>query len=182
MKISTQGGSGFRIQPLPRRGRQVWMILHVVCSVGWLGVLVSSLVLCVAALGSDVVARVSALYTAAGVLADTFFLPGTLLVLLTGVVLGVGTKWGLLKFYWVLVKLVIALVLLVAANLVLLARLTEIAGADHVEFGDGMSLVGAFSVLTLTAGLATILSILKPWGRVNWRRAPARIASPQETS
>jgi hypothetical protein len=180
MKISTQGGSGFRIQPLPRRGRQVWMILHVVCSVGWLGVLVSNLVLCVTALGADDVTTMSALYTAAGVLADTFFLPGTLLVLLTGVVLGVGTKWGLVKFYWVLVKLVIALVLLVAANLVLAARLARIAAADHVEFGDGMSLVGAFSVLTLTAGLATILSILKPWGRVNWR--PARVPAPQETS
>jgi hypothetical protein len=156
------------------------MILHVVCSVGWLGVLVANLALCVAALATDDVTTASALYTASNVLADTLFLPATLLVLLTGVVLGLGTKWGLVKFYWVLVKLVIALALVIAANLVLAVRLARIAGADHVEFGDGMSLVGAFSVLTLTAGFATILSILKPWGRVNWR--PARAASPQETS
>jgi hypothetical protein len=162
MKISTRG-----VQPLPRRVRQTWLILHVVCSVGWLGVLVASLTLCVAALATDS----PALYAAVVTLSDVFFLPATLLVLLTGVVLGVGTKWGLVRFYWVLAKLVIALVLLVAANLVLAARV-------HTSPVDGMSLVGAFSVLTLIAVLATVLSILKPWGRVSWRRLPV----PQETS
>jgi hypothetical protein len=162
MKISTRG-----VQPLPRRVRQVWLILHVVCSVGWLGVLVASLTLCVTALATDN----PALYPAVVTLSDMFFLPATLLVLLTGVVLGVGTKWGLVRFYWVLAKLVIALVLLVAANLVLAARV-------HTSPVDGMSLVGAFSVLTLIAVLATVLSILKPWGRVSWRRLPV----PQETS
>jgi hypothetical protein len=157
MKISTQG-----IQPLPRPVRQIWTILHVVCSVGWLGVLVASLALCIAALSTDDPNRAAALNTAVASLSDTFFLPGTLLVLVTGVVLGMGTKWGLVKFYWVLTKLVIALVLLVVANLVLADQLTT----------------GAFSLLTLLASLATVLSILKPWGRVNWRRAPVL----QETS
>ena len=150
MKISTQG-----IQPLPRRVRQIWMILHVVCSVGWLGVLVASLALCVAALGTDDPRRETALYTAVASLSDTFFLPGTLLVLLTGVVLGIGTKWGLARFYWVLTKLVIALVLLVIANFVFADRETA----------------GAFGLLTLLATFATVLSILKPWGRISWRRS-----------
>jgi hypothetical protein len=165
MKISTRG-----VQPLPRRVRQIWTILHVVSSVGWLGVLVASLALCVAALGTDDPALAAALHKAVATLSDVFFLPATLLVLLTGVVLGVGTKWGLVRFYWVLAKLVIALVLLLAANLVLAARV-------RTSPVDGMSLVGAFSVLTLIAVLATVLSILKPWGRVNWRRLPV----PQET-
>jgi hypothetical protein len=165
MKISTQG-----IQPLPRRVRQVWMILHVVCSVGWLGVLVASLALCLTALGTDDQAHATALYTAVVTLSDTFFLPGTLLVLLTGVILGIGTKWGLVRFYWVLTKLAIALTLLVVANFVLADQITVAA--------DGMDLAGAFTVLTLTATLATVLSVLKPWGRVRWRRSPAL----QETS
>jgi hypothetical protein len=131
------------------------MILHVVCSVGWLGVLVASLALCVAALGTDDPTRVAALYTAVATLTDAFFLPGTLLVLLTGVVLGIGTKWGLVKFYWVLTKLAIALVLLVVANF---------AFADQET-------TGAFGLLTLLTTFATVLSVLKPWGRVNWRRS-----------
>jgi hypothetical protein len=158
MKISTQG-----IQPLPRRVRQIWMILHVVCSVGWLGVLVASLTLCVAALGSDDPTRVAALYTAVATLTDAFFLPGTVLVLLTGVVLGIGTKWGLVRFYWVLTKLAIALVLLVVANFV---------------FAD-QETASAFGLLTLLTILATVLSVLKPWGRVNWRRSARTKLAPQ---
>jgi hypothetical protein len=157
MKISTQG-----IQPLPRRVRQIWMILHVVCSVGWLGVLVANLALCLSALGTDDPTRAAAFDTAVTSLSDTFFLPGTLLVLLTGVVLGVGTKWGLARFYWVLTKLAIALVLLVVANLVLADELTA----------------GAFGLLTVLTSLATVLSILKPWGRVNWRRSPVLQEQP----
>src|SRR5262245_60927039 len=137
MKISTQG-----IQPLPRRVRQIWMILHVVCSVGWLGVLIASLALCLAATGTDDPTRTAALNTAVATLSDTFVLPGTLLVLLTGVILGVGTKWGLVRFYWVLGKLLIALVLLVVANI----------GFEQTATGYGL--------LTLLTSLATVLSIL----------------------
>jgi len=147
MKISTQG-----IQPLPRKVRQIWMILHVACSVGWLGVLVASFALCVAALDAEDPARAAALTTAVTTLSDMFVLPGTLLVLITGVVLGVGTKWGLAKYYWVLTKLVVALVVLVVANV----------GFERTATG--------FALLTLLTSLATVLSILKPWGRITWRR------------
>jgi len=138
MRISAKGG----LQPLPRPVRQVWMILHVACSVGWLGVLAACLAL-----------RLSAQNPAATTLTEVFFLPATLLVLLTGVVLGLGTRWGLVRFYWVLTKLAIALVLVAVANLV---------------FPDG----AALTFLTLATSLALVLSILKPWGRIR-RRAPA---------
>src|SRR5688500_3997938 len=136
MRISTKGG----LQPLPRPVRQVWMILHVACSVGWLGVLVACLTL-----------RLTAQDAAAATPTGAVCLPGTLLVLLSGVVLGLGTRWGLVKFYWVLTKLVIALVLLAVANLVV---------------PDG----AALTFLTTATSLALVLSILKPWGRVNYRR------------
>jgi hypothetical protein len=148
MRISAKGG----LQPLPRPVRQVWTILHVACSVGWLGVLVACLTL-----------RLSAQDAAAATLTRVIFLPATLLVLLTGVVLGLGTRWGLVKFYWVLAKLVIALVLLAVANLVA---------------PDGVAL----TFLTAATSLALVLSVLKPWGRVQWRRAPARTPALQETS
>lgn len=138
MRISAKGG----LQPLPRPVRQVWMILHVACSVGWLGVLAACLTL-----------RLSGQGAAATTLTEALFLPATLLVLLTGVVLGLGTRWGLVKFYWVLVKLLVALVLVAVANLV---------------FPDS----AALTFLTLATSLALVLSILKPWGRIR-RRAPA---------
>lgn len=139
MRITAKNG----LQPLPRPVRQVWMILHVACSVGWLGVLVACLTLLIAA--HD---------TAAATLTGVFFLPATLLVLLTGVVLGLGTRWGLVRFYWVLTKLVVALVLLAVANL----------AAPGVP---------ALTFLTLATSFALVLSVTKPWGRVNRRPVTA---------
>lgn len=148
MRITEKGG----LQPLPRPVRQIWTILHVACSVGWLGVLVACLTL-----------RITAHDAAATTLTGVFFLPATLLVLLTGVVLGLGTRWGLVRFYWVLTKLVVALVVLAVANL---------AAPD----------VPALTFLTIATSFALVLSVLKPWGRVNRRRAPARTPALQETS
>lgn len=132
MRITAKSG----LQPLPRPVRQVWMILHVACSVGWLGVLVACLTL-----------LLTAYDTAAAALTGLFFLPATLLVLLTGVVLGLGTRWGLVRFYWVLTKLVVALVLLAVANL----------AAPGVP---------ALTFLTIATSFALVLSVTKPWGRV----------------
>jgi hypothetical protein len=149
MKISTRGGP--LIQPLPRPVRQIWLVLHVVCSAGWIGVEVAVLTLCLAGR-----------YDAAALLANGFFLPVTLLVLLTGVVLGVGTKWGLVRYYWVLAKLVIALVVTG------IAALTDSAAAG---------LFGVFVTATALFVLALALSILKPWGRIRLARI-----RPQESS
>lgn len=148
MRISAKGG----LQPLPRQVRQVWTILHVACSVGWLGVLAACLTL-----------RSTGHEDAAVTLTGVFFLPATLLVVLTGVVLGLGTRWGLVKFYWVLTKLVVALVVLGVANL-------AAPGVPALWF------------LTVASSLALVLSVLKPWGRVQWRRAPARTPALQESA
>jgi hypothetical protein len=110
MKISTRGRTGPLIQPLPKPVRQTWLVLHVVCSVGWIGVEIAVLTLCVAGMSADDPARARTMYDAASLLADDFFLLATLLVLITGLVLGLGTKWGLFRYYWVLGKLLIALV------------------------------------------------------------------------
>ena len=149
MKISTRGGA--LIQPLPKPVRQVWLVLHVVCSVGWIGVEVAVLTLYLAGR-----------YDAATLLANGFFLPATLLVLVTGVVLGIGTKWGLFRYYWVLAKLVIALV---------------VTGIAAVTDPAASGLFGVFVSATALFVLALALSILKPWGRIRLTRM-----QPQESS
>jgi hypothetical protein len=148
MKISARGGP--LIQPLPKPVRQIWLVLHVVCSVGWIGVEVAVLTLYAAGR-----------YDAAVLLANGFFLPVTLLVLGTGVVLGIGTKWGLFRYYWVVSKLVIALIV------------TGIALVTDSSAG----LVGVFLSATALFVLALALSILKPWGRIRLARI-----RPQESS
>ena len=177
MKISTQGTAGVRMQPLPRRVRQIWTILHVVSSVGWLGVELAALALCLTGMATDDPATLRAVFTAASVLADTMLLPASILVVLTGLVLSLGTKWGLARYYWVFVKLIIGLLLFVASTFTLNDGLQTAADltaeGQPLSGGDGVSLAGMMAVIGLLGLTAAVLSIIKPWGRINWRRTPA---------
>lgn len=148
--------TGITIQPLPRTVRQVWLALHVVCSVGWLGLLAAAITLSV----TGIATADRSLYRATVVLGDTLFVPVTLLVLVTGVVLGIGTKWGLLRFYWVASKLVIGLALFVAATTALRSSL------DATEAGDASGSVALMCALAVLTVVAEVLSIIKPWGRI----------------
>lgn len=194
MRISVQGSAGIapviRIAPLPRRVRQVWLIAHVVSSVGWLGVEAALLALGVTGMTTDDPATGRAMWAAAASLADTLLMPASLLTVLTGVVLGMGTKWGLARYYWVFVKLVLGLLLFVASAFTLndnLQSAADAAAAAHpYTGGDAISLAGMMSVIGLLGVTAAVLSIIKPWGRINWRRTgkPERDARTraQETS
>ncbi len=190
VKISTQGTAGITMQPLPRRVRQIWTILHVVSSVGWLGIELAALALCLTGMATDDPATLRAVFTAASVLADTMLMPASVLVVLTGLVLGMGTKWGLVRYYWVFVKLVISLLLFVASaftlNDALQTAADQTAAAEPLSGGDGISLAGMMAVIGLLGLTAAVLSIIKPWGRTNWRRtpapAPANRTRAQETS
>jgi hypothetical protein len=178
------------MQPLPRRVRKIWLVLHVVSSVGWLGVEVALLALGLTGLTADDPLTVRAMWTAAASLADTLLMPASVLTVLTGVVLGMGTKWGLAKYYWVFVKLVIGLLLFVASAFTLndnLQTAADLAAASHpYSGGEAISLAGMMSVIGLLGLTAAVLSITKPWGRINWRRTrkPARATRTraQETS
>lgn len=175
MSSSARSGTRTIIPPMERRVRQVWMVLHIVSSVGWTGTVFVAIALCVAGMESDDLDHVKALYEAMSVLAEVFFIPGTLLLLLTGIVLGLGTKWGLFKWWWVTVKLVIGIVLFVAGLVGLRSGVSAAAaqtGRLEPLGSSALSLVGMFSVITLLALFSALLSVLKPWGRIR-RRTPA---------
>src|SRR5829696_5406048 len=70
-------------------------------------------------------------------------LPVGMGALVTGVLLGLGTKWGLLRHYWVAVKL------LVKVGLILASSRTSV-------------LSGSIANLVLLVAL-TVLSVYKPW-------------------
>ncbi len=151
------------------------MVLHIISSVGWLGVIVGAIALSVAGLNTDDLDRVKSLYVAMEVLATAFFLPGTLLVVVTGVMLGLGTKWGLLKWWWVAVKLVIGVVLFAAGafnmRFAVYNAAEKSAELKPLESSVDVSLFGMLGVMAALGIFAALLSVLKPWGRINWRRS-----------
>jgi hypothetical protein len=101
-----------------------------------------------------------------------------LLSLGTGLVLGLGTKWGLLRYWWVAVKLVLNLALCVAIVVVLRPGMGEVAdygrelAAGSPDAGRVRTLFFPPAVSLTTLSLAVVLAVFKPWGRI--RRRPQR--------
>ena len=169
--------------------RRFALAAHVVSSVGWLGAVACVLALAVAGLASEDAQTVRAVYPAMEVAAWYVLLPLALASLLTGVVQGLGTKWGLFRHYWVVIKLGINLL----ATVVLLLYLETLGSlADAAATSSGADLSGVRSaspVLHAGAALlllvvATVLAVYKPRGvtRYGWRKQQEqRAASPSQT-
>jgi hypothetical protein len=194
MSSSAQHRTRSILPPMERRVRQVWMVLHIISSVGWVGTILAAIALSATSLTTDDPNQIAALYSGMEVLANWFFLPGTLLLVVTGVVLGLGTKWGLFRWWWVTIKLIVGLVLFIAGAFNM--RFAVYNAADKagelrpLESSVDVSLFGMLCVMATLGIFAALLSVLKPWGRINWRRSAAKAETrtktvrrePQETT
>lgn len=158
---------------------------HVVVSGGWLGVVVSKLALLLAAATTAGRGASGALYESVRVV-DAVFPPAAVATLVTGVLLSLGTKWGLLRHYWVATKLVltvgvIATALGIGERLVRLS--TSESSARAVDEGTivgqilGALLAPTTLLISLSAahlimlGVATVVSVYKPWGKTRFGRS-----------
>lgn len=162
--------------------RKLMLTVHVLASVGWFGAAASVLALAVAALTARDTG--SALYQATEVIWRSTIIPVSVATLLTGIVQGLGTRWGLVRHYWVLTKLVItvAAVLLLALHtrslLPALAHAAMDASAGvasasahaHGGMPPRVHLVVASGGTMALLLAAASLSIFKPWGRTPFRR------------
>ena len=160
------------------RTRKLALTAHMVSSVGWFGAVAAFLVLALAGLTRDDPAVARGIYVAMDLLTWWAIVPLCVATLITGVVQSLGTPWGLVRHYWVLVKLVLTLV----ATTVLALRLSDITFlADHAartdvaadqHLDERRTLVvhaaGGLVVLLTT----TVLAVFKPAGRTRygWRR------------
>ena len=90
--------------------RRAALTVHVINSVGWLGAVLAFLMVAVTGLTSadGGLVRAAALLMAA--LGQTVIVPLSLLALASSVLQALGTRWGLLDHYWVVIKLIITAV------------------------------------------------------------------------
>ena len=147
-----------------------WVLFgHVVTSVGWIGAEIAVLLCSVLAVaGFDPVTTRSA-NIIAGVLAGTLYFPASLLALATGVVLGLGTKWKLVRYHWVLWKLLATLALFTGGNLLVVPGFIahgEQAARGEIVDASAVSGTGAMSVGLTLLLLATLVSYFKPWPKI----------------
>src|SRR5690349_1492610 len=108
-------GTRPRVIPLmPPHARKLILLIHVTASAGWAGVEACLLVLCLSGLRSGGGRSLVSAYGAAGQIGTALCLPACLLALLSGLLLAVGTPWGLLRYYWVTAKFTLTAALAVA--------------------------------------------------------------------
>ena len=89
--------------------RKLALVAHVGFSVGWLGAVVTSLVLGVVGLASRDGQVVRAVYLTLEPIGWYALIPLSLASLITGLIQSLGTSWGLLRHYWVVAKLLMNL-------------------------------------------------------------------------
>ncbi len=160
--------------------RRVALTAHVVSSVGWLGAVAAFLVHAVTGLASDDVLTARAAYVSADVLTSAVIVPLAVASLATGLVSSLGTSWGLLRHYWVLIKLVLT----VLATVVLVVHMQPIQHLGEVA-GDGavtgaefrpvqIQLVVDASAALVVLLVTTALGVAKPRGVTGYGRRRAR--------
>ena len=156
--------------------RKLSLTAHVVFSVGWLGAVVAFLGLAILGLTTDDIETVRTAYVSTEVVGFFVVLPLCVLAFITGLIQSLGTPWGLIRHYWVLVKLVLTVV--ATAVLVLhlspIARAADIARTDQLSTSDLSGLRGQLVVYAVTA-LAVLLmtaslSVFKPAGQTRYGR------------
>ncbi len=152
--------------------RKLVGLMHVTTSVALLGAVASFLVLALVGISSLNPEIQKACYLAMNILAEFVVLPLAILSLVIGILSSLGTPWGLVRFYWVIAKLIwttiTVIVLLLQMNAI--SQLATIANTRNLtpdDLGLQMRMIihAGGGLLVLIAIM--VLSIWKPKGQID---------------
>ena len=166
---------------MPPAVRKAVLAVHLVASIGWIGAVAAYLVLDLTVATSEDPSTVRGAWIAMGAIVAVAIVPLALASLLTGVVMSLGTRWGLVRHWWVL----ISLALTVFAVVVLLLEVGVVTDAASLAASASTSesrvlalpptlphSVGGLLVLVLIH----VLNVYKPQGLTpyGWRKLDER--------
>ncbi|WP_240617039.1 hypothetical protein [Nocardioides speluncae] len=157
------------------KARKLVLLVHIVSAGIWIGVdVIVAVLVCVGWFSSDTQTQATA-YQALGLVAVWPMLVSGMVCLVSGIMLGLGSKYGLVRYKWVAVKLVLNVALVVLVFFALRPDMAETveygralgAGTPNDTDISGMFFPPAVSLTALS--FAMYLSIFKPWGRTRRR-------------
>jgi membrane-bound metal-dependent hydrolase YbcI (DUF457 family) len=169
------------------RIRKFALSAHLTCSVGWIGAVLAYLALVVAATISQNSRTLQAAWIAMELIGWYVIVPLALAALLTGLVMALGTPWGLFRHYWV----VLSLGLTIFATVVLLVHMQTVSNVAGRAAETPNAAIGGLPVEFVHAGVGMlvllviqVLNMYKPRGMTpyGWRKQQEqRTGSPAET-
>jgi hypothetical protein len=158
------------------RLRKFALTAHVTFSVGWLGTVASFQALAIAAVTSRELETVRGSYLAMELTGWYVIVPLCVASLVTGLVVSLGTPWGLFRHYWVLVKFLITVIsaLILFGFTQTLSSLGDLAADATLSvyelrnLNQSPALHSGGGLLALL--VTTILAVYKPWGMTRYGR------------
>lgn len=159
------------------RLRKFMLTTHIAVSVGWIGSAVTYLALVIAAMNSQDAQMLRGAWLAMDLIGWYVIVPLAVAALLTGVIMALGTKWGLFKHYWVLGSFLLTLI----ATVVLLGHMQPVSviaelatatdGTIAPELRAGLQEELAHSGIGLLFLLVIhVLNVYKPRGKTRFGR------------
>lgn len=157
--------------------RKFALSVHVTFSVGWIGAVAAYIALDVTAATGQDAQTLRAAYLAMELTASFVIVPLALATFLTGLVMALGTKWGLFRHYWTLISLLLSMM----ATIVLLVETGTIStfadiAADPRTSSDDLRALGSTLVHSVGGMIVLLvnmwLNVYKPRGLTpyGWRK------------
>ena len=170
----------FHVKPFQRPARRAILVVHVATAACWLGLTLGLLALAITANVTGSAPMIEAAARSMKVFTDWLVLPTALLTLLSGLLLSLGTKWGLARHLWVYIKFWLTLITITASVFALRPGVND--AVETVSSGgtlpDPTGLMMGPIVSFSAYVFMTVISVLKPWGLTRrGRRVRATVTS-----
>lgn len=168
-----------------KRGHQKFLLtLHVTASVGFVGAIAAFLALALAGAYDANQDIVRSAYVAMRFITNAVIVPLCFAALVTGIVQSLATPWGLVRHYWIVVKLILTILsatvlLLHTQQIAIMAKAAQAGPLAQGDFyGQRLQLIIASSGALVIGLSAIFLSIYKPSGltRYGWKAYQAQSA------
>lgn len=155
--------------------RRFALSLHLTVSVGWIGAVLAYLGLGLTAVRSEEVDQIRGMWSAMDAVGWYVIVPLAGASLLTGLLMALGTKWGLFRHYWVVISFALTVLSVVVLLLHMptvsstaeFARTADLAALEGLGGDLGHPGVGLVILLAVQ-----VLNLYKPRGltRHGWRK------------
>jgi hypothetical protein len=160
------------------KARKWVLLVHILSAAVWLGVDLALGILVVTSIVVDDRYTAGMAIQAVDVFAIWPMFGSSIVCLVSGVVLGLGTKYGIVRYWWVAVKLVINVVFSMLIYFALRPGMGDAATiGERMVAGDPtasvpLDLLNPVIVAPVLLLTAYLLSVFKPWGKVRKDQKP----------
>jgi uncharacterized membrane protein len=149
-----------------------WLLtLHILFGAIMFGNMVTFFILSITASVTENRQLVEACYQVMHLMSNTSVKASTFATTVTGICLSLWTKWGLFKYYWILVKEVLTFMLL-GLNIWGMSAWTNraLVGLNNAEITTNIAILQSnlwigIIIQLISLLLIFVLSVFKPWGR-----------------